>query len=182
MKTKYTKNQLVEVFETFRRSNEIIKSITADVEPVVENAVNAGVEKAKDIQFMKDAAGTFLTLKKGVSIISPLFKSFIDLYFVDEKRIATVRKSELSKDEIEDDQWCWINEYRKNRDAEQLYSLLDVDALEGSVIRLRLEPDNEDLATIYEAEDFTIGEEDGFITVRAGETLLARIDPKTETE
>ena len=180
--TKYTKNQLVEAFETYRKSTEIFNDICRSIEPVVENAVNAGVEKAKGIQFMKNEKGSFLTLKHPNSIISPVFKSFIELYFVDDRRLATIRKSELSKDEIEDDQWCWINEYRKNRDAEYLCHYLDVDALDGCVIRLRLEPDNEDLATIYEAEDFTINEEDGCITVHAGETLLARIDPKTETE
>ena len=148
----------------------------------MEDAVNAGVEKAKGIQFMKDEAGSFLTLKHPNSIISPVFKSFIELYFVDDRRLATIKKSELTKEEIEDSQWNIINDYRKEGDAEYLCHYLDVDALDGCVIRLRLEPDNEDLATIYEAEDFTINEEDGCITVHAGGTLLARIDPKTETE
>ena len=179
---KYTKNQLVEAFETYRKSTEIFNDICRSIEPVVENAVNAGVEKAKGIQFMKDEAGSFLTLRHQVTIISPVFKSFIELYFVDEKRLATIKRSELTKDEIEDRQWEIIKDYRKTGDAEWLYHSLDVSALDGCIIRLRLEPDNEDLATIYEAEDFTISEEDGFITVRAGETLLARIDPMTETE
>ena len=180
--TKYTKNQLVEAFETYRKSTEIFNDICRSIEPVVENAVNAGVEKAKGIQFMKDEAGTFLTLKKPNTIISPVFKSFIELYFVNETRLATIKRSELTKEEIEDSQWEIIKDYRREGDTEWLCHYLDVDALDGCVIRLRLEPDNEDLATIYEAEDFTINEEDGFITVRAGETLLARIDPKTEME
>ena len=180
--TKYTKNQLVEAFETYRKSTEIFNDICRCIEPVVEDAVNAGVEKAKGIQFMKDEKGSYLTLKHPVTIISPVFKSFIELYFVDEKRLFTVCKSELTKDEIEDCQWGYILDYRKNGDAEYLCHYLDVDALDGCVIRLRLEPDNEDLATIYDAEDFTINEEDGCITVHAGETLLARIDPKTEME
>ena len=180
--TKYTKNQLVEAFETYRKSTEIFNDICRSIEPVVKKAVKDGVEKAKGIQFLKDEAGSYLTLKNPNTIISPVFKSFIELYFVNDRRLATIKKSELTKEEIEDNQWEIIKDYRKDRDVEYLCHYLDVDALDGCVIRLRLEPDNEDLATIYEAEDFTISEEDGCITVRAGETLLARIDPKTETE
>ncbi len=179
--TKYTKEQLVEAFETFRKSNEIIKSITADVEPVVENAVNACVEKSKDIRFVQDGKGNYFTLRQAVAIVSPLFKSFIELYFVDDRRIARTRKSDLTKDEIDDGQWQLVLDYRKGKvEPQELYTGLYADALDGSTARIRLELESTDIAEIYSAEDLTVGEEDGIITVQAGDYVLMQVIPAAD--
>ena len=51
---KYTKNQLVEAFETYRKSTEIFNDICRSIKPVVVDAVNACVEMAGNIRFTLD--------------------------------------------------------------------------------------------------------------------------------
>ena len=62
MKTKYTKNQLVEAFETYRKSTEIFNDICRCIEPaVVVDAVDACVEMAGNIRFTLDETVRRLT-------------------------------------------------------------------------------------------------------------------------
>ena len=58
---KYTKNQLVEAFETYRKSTEIFNDICRSIKPVVVDAVDACVEMAGNIRFTLDETVRRLT-------------------------------------------------------------------------------------------------------------------------
>ncbi len=175
MKKLYTKQQLAEALTSFARANKTMKDIMASAEPVIESAVKGSVTKADGLMFMTNKKGSFLTLEQAVPIISPLFNSFIELYFVDQARLRTIRKSELTKEEIEEGQWELIRKYRSaDITTESLYNSLDVDALDGAVVRLRLELDTNDIASIYETESFSVTEQDEAFTVWAGNAILAQ--------
>ncbi len=68
-----------------------------------------------------------------------------------------------------------IRKYR-NSDitAESLHNSLDVDALDGAALRLRLELDANDIASIYETENFSVTEQNEAFTVWAGDAILAQ--------
>ena len=66
--------------------------------------------------------------------------------------------------------------------AESLYNALDVEEMNGGLLRLRLELNPEAIAIIYDSEDLSVKPTHESIKVFAGDFLLAECKPNSEAQ
>lgn len=171
-KTKYSSQQLLEATESANRTLRVINSIFEDVAPVVGEAVGKVVGKMVVMDGREDAR---FVIRGAEPIISHL-GSFIILHFVDDEAVASIRKSDLTKEEQEDGQWNLIRAYRKGEvSACDFCNGIDLERTDSLCFTLRMALSTEDVAAIYESESFDLSVEDGRLIVRAGQDVLGRI-------
>ena len=183
MNKPYTKDQLVDALTTFASANKKMRDVMSQVEPTIESTIEDSVKKALIKIFDPYGKGKHFSLVQAVPIISPLFSSFIELYFVDELKLKAITKNDLTKDEISEGQWDLIRSYRKGETtAESLYNSLDVEALDGSVVRLRIELTANDIGEIYGADDFHVEPTHESIKFLAGDVLLGEFKHDSDVQ
>lgn len=146
---------------TMRLMAEIFDIIT----PIIEKAVNKIV-------------GTSICgfqIREVQPIVSQV-ANFITIFFINEEAVRTIRKSDLSKDELDDGMWELIRCYRKGEvTAAEFCNSLAIERSDTFARQIRLTLQTEDIADIYEAEDFAITCEGDQLVLRAGATELGRL-------
>lgn len=162
---KYTKQQLMQAVASAQNTMKLMAEIFDSITPIVERAVNKIV-------------GTNICgfeIREVQTIVSQV-ANFITIFFINEEAVRTIRKSDLTKDELDDGMWELIRCYRKGEvTAEEFCNGLAIEQADTLARQIRLTLQPSDIATIYEAEDFDITHEGDQLVLRAGSTELGRL-------
>lgn len=169
---KYSAQELSEAVGAACKTLGIINEIFGDVTPVVEGAVKGVIGK----EFrMDDGTDSRFVIRDAEPIVS-YFGSFVTLYFVNDEAIRSIRRADLSREELDEGMWDLIRAYRKGDvSAYDFCNSLDLERTESLCFTLRLRLGTEELVAIYDSESFDISVSDGRFTVRAGHHELGTI-------
>lgn len=162
---KYTKQQLMQAVASAQNTMKLMAEIFDSITPVVEAAVGKLVGT-------RIANFTIAEVQPIVSQVA----NFITIFFINEEAVRTIRKSDLTKDELDDGQWELIRCYRKGEvTASEFCNSLAIEQSDTLARQIRLTLQPSDIADIYEVEDFDITHEGDQLVLRAGATELGRL-------